>query len=269
MKKIPPDIDQLMWTIAEAGDARAAEDFEQRFPDLKYELAKRLLLLRQLRGARKAGAGRSDIPHFEPRLHPAKGWARPAWSVAAVVAFAILAYASYSLTGRIMANPPQRPGSSPAGAAVRTPIDHVPANQPLADGRPPQPKEADLAPSPYQKKITIQIERAKLMDAIQQVAAQAQLQIEIGPGMENPDVTLAYNDMSGIAILEDMGKQLGFTPFYEGDGKVLVVPAVDPKKLTEPSTATGTTHVVEDPTGPKPTASPPPKAPAGASAAHR
>jgi len=71
--------------------------------------------------------------------------------------------------------------------------------------------------------------------------------------------------MSGIAILEDMGKQLGFTAFYESNGKVLIVPAVDPKKLTEPGNARGSAQVVEGAPGAGPTgAKPAPAKPAGA-----
>jgi hypothetical protein len=75
--------------------------------------------------------------------------------------------------------------------------------------------------------------------------------------------------MSALAILEDMGKQLGFTPFYEGNGKVLIVPAVDPKKLADPSTATGTTHIVDEGSASKASPAKLPKAPAGLPAAHR
>ena len=98
MKKIAPDIDQLMWTIAETGDQRAIDDFEGRFPDLKYELGKRILVLRELRQARQAGAAPRAVPHFEPRAPAVPSWQRPAWAGAAVLGLAVVALASYALT---------------------------------------------------------------------------------------------------------------------------------------------------------------------------
>ena len=68
--KIPQEIDQLMWSVAEEGSVNALNEFEQRYPEHKFELARRLTMVRELKGAKK---GKPEVvvraPRFQPRPH--------------------------------------------------------------------------------------------------------------------------------------------------------------------------------------------------------
>ena len=50
--RIAPDVDKLMWTLAESGQPLAVEDFQGRFPELKVELSRRVQLMQDLRNAK-------------------------------------------------------------------------------------------------------------------------------------------------------------------------------------------------------------------------
>jgi hypothetical protein len=262
MKRVPPDLDRLMWTLVEDGDPRAVEEFGQRFPELRPELGKRLAVMRDLRGARSSLGRRGTPPHFEPPLPGEGSRLKPAWAGAALFVLAVAAFASYALTRTMIATPranPQAPPTQPADSGSQNDFVHQPLPKPNST-EPPQPDETTRVPGPYQQKFSLKIDRAPLLDAIQTVAQRSGMQVQIAPGMDNPDVAVEYTEMTGMEILVDMGKQMGFTSFYEGDGNVLILPAVDPKRVSEPSKANGTTQVVEDTdNAPKPAKSAPPK----------
>src|SRR5436309_489900 len=110
--KIASDIDKLMWVLAESGDRSAIDDFESRFPDLKFELAKRVAMLRNLRGAKPAVAA-SIRPAFQPRASNGSVSLRKPWAVGGMLlGFAALAAASYYVTSMAMA--PRAPKTQPA-----------------------------------------------------------------------------------------------------------------------------------------------------------
>jgi hypothetical protein len=251
VRKIPEDIDQLMWSVAESGDPRAVDEFELRFPDFKYELGKRLMMVRQLRGAKAGPIGDKAIPQFQPPRRETGLRAYPVRLVAAVVVLAAMAAISFTVTRALLGAPDQpRFAVTPEDGELRSVQDHVLPRQPEPTPSfvPPNPREE--LPKEYLRKISVSVESAPLSQVLALVAERAGFQLEIAPGLDNPRIAMAYENADGIAILEDMGKQLGFTPFFQGGGKVLIVPAVDPKRLAEGSPSIGSAQVVEDPDQP-------------------
>lgn len=247
MKHIPADIDELMWAVAEDGGARAIEDFESRFPDLRYELGRRSAMVRQLRGARGEASEGSGIPRFQVRPAKPSPWRARTLGAIAVAVLGALAYGSYRMTAGWL----QRPTTAPI---VREGPSVQPQSNPNAMVDRPEPRRTveqdptQSAPLPdkYARRISIRVDREPLVDVLQRIAIQANLRLQIGPGLENPTIQMEYVDSNALAILEDMGRQLGFTPFYEGGGNVLIVPAVDPKKVAEGTPSSGSAHIVDD-----------------------
>lgn len=223
MKRLPPEVDRLMWTLAEEGSDRAFSEFEARYPEHRAELGRRIAMLRGLKGQRASTRSRSTVPAFVPR-EP-----RPAvrrWAVPVALGLAGLAAASFFGTRALLAAPePVRPRlDRPSTPAV---VRQDPPKPPTVV---PEIKEVPTPPEvlePYHRPVSLDIKRAKLIDAIHVVAATGKLEVEIAPGLANPDVELRYDQMSVIDILRDLGRQYAFTAFDQGDGKILIIPAVD------------------------------------------
>ncbi|MEQ1936076.1 MAG: hypothetical protein ABL962_19655, partial [Fimbriimonadaceae bacterium] len=66
MKRIPADIEQLIWLIAESGDSSAAQEFEHRFPEYKFELNRRMSTVKSLKSSKPTSV--NGIPVFQPVL---------------------------------------------------------------------------------------------------------------------------------------------------------------------------------------------------------
>jgi hypothetical protein len=68
---------------------------------------------------------------------------------------------------------------------------------------------------------------------VQAVAQQGKFAINIGPGLADPVISVDYQGLNSIEILQDLGRQYAFTPFDQGDGTVIIVPARDPNAERE------------------------------------
>jgi len=227
MKRIPPEIDSLMWAVAESNDTKAISDFEVRYPEHRYELGKRLGMVRGLRGARPSESARV----FEPRLATPIP-TRPKWVIALGACGLVgLAIASYYGTSWTMPRQPKKPVApvvkldpprSDGGVQYQPPKREV---TPLVV--PERPKIDPVPETPaYLKPQNLQLAEAPLQTALQLLASQSGLQISFAPGMPNPRVTVDYQSQSAIAVLKDMGEQFGFTAFDQGNSSVLIIPAV-------------------------------------------
>ena len=97
--------------------------------------------------------------------------------------------------------------------------------EPPVEPDPPAPKLDDTPR--YLKPQTVAIRRARLSTALQTIAVQGGLELVIGPGLVDPEVDVDYSGMNTIQILQDMGQQYAFTPFDQGNGSVIIVPAVE------------------------------------------
>src|SRR5690349_8339480 len=100
MRRIAPEVERLMWLVAENRDPKAIADFELRFPELKGELAKHMAMVSGLRTA-----GKKTPPHSIPRFVPryAHVQRRPTGLYVALAfvlgAMAFGSYAGYTVLG--------------------------------------------------------------------------------------------------------------------------------------------------------------------------
>src|SRR5687767_9309135 len=102
-RKIAPELDELMWTLAERRDTAALDEFVERHPHLKGEMGKRLALTNSLRGA-YSDAKPTSIPRFRPSPLPAPIWTRPLALAAATVLLGAFAFGSFVVTRNLASN---------------------------------------------------------------------------------------------------------------------------------------------------------------------
>lgn len=229
MKRIAPDIDQLMWTLAEARDMDAVAEFEKRFPELRLELAKRVALVGGLRGARFE-EGR-PAPRFQPSSPPASIWGKPLVLAGAFAGLLVLAWGGYAgtralLASRASAPPPVEAPTDTFEPSVEkrqdpAPVAVAPPQAPATAVPPPQSVPAYLQP------LSIRIEDAPLHTVLSAIASQSGLSLEIAPGMPNFTVSVAYDHEPGVRMLQDLGRRYGFSVLGQGGSRVLLVPVVD------------------------------------------
>lgn len=232
--RIAPDVEKLMWMVADSADPQAIADFESRFPELRYELSKRIDMVRELKSSRRLGKSPGQTPHFRPSPAPSPSGTR--WKLAlAFAALSALAFGSFFVTRSYFGFAKQ---SEPTTTIVRqsppTTTPSVVSPKPVPQVQPTPPPSTDShaeeTPSslaPWDRLQTIRFEKIPLQDALRAIAAQSGLKLEIAPGMPNPLIKSDYRGMTGLEILADMGPQFGFTAFHQGEGQVIVIPARD------------------------------------------
>ncbi|KAA0238430.1 MAG: hypothetical protein EDM74_06820 [Armatimonadetes bacterium] len=232
MKGIPRDVDQLMWALAEARDARAQLEFEERFPDLKYELAKRISLVRNLKGSRPGPQTGDPPPAFvPPRIHPPAGlnWR---WSFAAALMVAALAFGSYAGYRAFRSAPKElepEPGAVRIEGFRDAPIRRDDAlSQPPIANPVPQP-QGNLPEGSSTEPIVVSCsgEGVKLVDALDQIAKKAGILIEVAPGFPDKTISFKYASWSVDSILNDLSLRFGFSVFKQSDRHYLLIPAVE------------------------------------------
>jgi hypothetical protein len=248
--KIAPDVEKLMWAVAESADARAVADFESRFPDLRYELSKRIDMVRELKSSRKLGESEGRTPRFVMRKET-RPLASPVRYVLAFTALSALAAGSFFVARPYFSS--ATPKLPPVETVRTAPLEPAPIQYGSAPSGPPkavlpdsnlQQANPTVPDAPWDRPQNVKFERIRLLDALNAIALQSGLQLEIAPGMPNPLIQANYSGISGLAILADMGPQFGFTAFEQGEGKVIVIPARDPRQ-NEPIDGSGATPKIE------------------------
>lgn len=244
--RVPPELEGLLWELAENPVPSALDEFGERYPELRAELGRRIATVRSLKGARPTG---SRPPAFQPRP-PARTTWRPLPALAGLLALVALGVAGYWGAERISprsAQVPEPPVSAPVdpieGFPQAEPVREKPLVQaPSVPQSPPRetaPTVPNPAPTPSElyayKPISLQVNGAPLQGAIQLAAANVGLRVDFAPGMINPQVSTDYRGVSARDILGDLGREYGFTVFDQGDGSLLVIPAVEgPAMRTNP-----------------------------------
>ncbi len=233
--RIAPDLDALMWKIAEDFDLPAAEDFQSRFPELKGELATRMSMVRGLRQSRpEAKATEVVVPRFVPR-EPTVVNRRAQFVVVGMATLAVLAFGSYVVVANLPKNAPKPAMISvaPDHPTVGSPNSTQPEtmNETPVKGTEPEPETSKPRPvdpvvMPWDKPQSVAIADAPLIDVLNMIGMTCKLQLEIAPKMPNPTISVQYSNKTGMDMLKDLGNQYGFTPLAQGDGRVLIVPAV-------------------------------------------
>ena len=227
MKGIPPEIDDLLWRLAEEGGPSARAEFESRHARYGPELARRVHMVAELRQAGRMVAHR---PAFRPR--PVRKAAAPRWAVGSALAlgtFAVgtVAYVMASSGERPVALIPPRPVKTqpvepPVVVYQEAPKTIVPKERPKIEE--PKPNGTPK----YLVKLDTHITDAPLASAISLVAAKGGLEVTVAPGFEDERVSFDYHDLDTIDTLKAMGEEHGFSVLEEQEGHVLVVPAREP-----------------------------------------
>ncbi|MEZ5162584.1 MAG: hypothetical protein R2688_02320 [Fimbriimonadaceae bacterium] len=197
--KIPPEIDSLMWQLAESEDVAALDQFGQKYPDYKVEMTRRLKMVRGLKGAKPEKAAKTRDKFMpSPRV---RAYGSPRW-VMPVVAIGLLASVVFATVGtmRFMDSvnkkqvaetnePVQMPGDQLGQADPNLgPGNSTPSNPENNSVEPPEPQ---VPPTPFDTHVTVVASRIRLADALQDIAAQAGVSLEWAPGM--PDIEIAVD----------------------------------------------------------------------------
>lgn len=255
MSKIPPELENLMWTLAESDNPQAVSEFEARFPQLKIELAKRTAMVRGLRSNRPDNLTQPAIPRFVPGPPAAQEPTRGMYLISFV--FAAVALSVFAYTAVLAHHPkpaeipvqqetvaPQQAGSQ---ATPFYPAQQQDYAQQWSSPPPSPPRslrdEPPILDAPaehaWQRPQSIAMRNVPLQTVLQAVAQEGRLSLDVAPGMPNPTITVDYRDMSAEDILKDLGKIYAFTPILSDDGSAIMVPAVAKSGVPDP-TATST-----------------------------
>lgn len=255
MKNIPRDLDDLMWHLAEGESDEAVEDFNKRYPQYRREMLKRLKMVRGFKGARPE----TVKPTFKPKSRvgaPPRDY-KWAWVVVGVFLIGAVAFATYSAALFVMSlneptvvmqpepEPPagavaqrnEEPVFSPTQEDVEYPPYEIPA-EPLAAE--PAPNDAlPLVPEKnyFLEPVTLVAQGIPLHEAIRRIAAQAGLQLQFAPGVENPLVVVNYEQQTAESVLRDLGTNFGFTVIQEDTQTGYVLPNNEPP-LADPANQT-------------------------------
>jgi hypothetical protein len=233
--KIAPEVDQLMWLVAEEATPAAMEDFVARFPDLRSELMKRVEMVRSLRGA---GGGkqavREALPHFQPRITTKVDTTSRLGSVAAIItAVAIICLGTLYLAFRprevrVIPDPKpisiDLPTASPSTMPTVTPTPS-PTTMPTP-GPSPSPSETPGLPA-YLTPTRFAFMNSKLAAAIRTVCVAGELKVTIEPGLPDIEITREWPEATPIDVLKEMGTDYGFDAFETAPGQIQIVPKKD------------------------------------------
>ncbi|MGV3617025.1 MAG: hypothetical protein ACO1SV_16990 [Fimbriimonas sp.] len=238
MKGIPPEIDTLLWAVAEDESPRAGDEFVARYPKYAGELARRRQMVQGLKGGRPTT---TTVPRARPAFRPApERSAVPRRTLAMVGTLVLAAIAVASYTVATMAAPPA-PDPKPIVSTQRPPDTSrpperdstPPANDPVFQDPPvqdPEPPIQDPGPatnSKADKPQTFRVKGADLEGALTMLGIEAGVKIVVAPGMTKRTIDADYDNVPLSEILSDLGRRFGFTPFDQGDGSIIVVPATD------------------------------------------
>ncbi len=228
---IPQDVERLMWIVAESNDPGAVTDFESRFPEFVGELSKRRRMVSDLKGAKIHQTLETRIPAFSLRGEQRSPAPKGMWVVGGL-AFAALVMATYSAVKMSNYQPPVLPKVEP----VRTePIENPPTTiytptppprsaQPAPPIQNPDPDPGSLSNEEQVK--TLKLSDTSLIFALKMIGDMAGYRVDIAPGFEDQQVSVDYQATTS-EMLKDLGMRYGFTAFDQGDGTIIIVPAID------------------------------------------
>lgn len=232
-QRVPSDVERLMWLVAESNDPNAIADFESRFPEFALELSRRRRMMSDLKGARVHTASDHRIPVFTPRSSQMEPPRKTVWVVSGL-ALAALAMASYSVTKWATTSPPVLPKVEPVVTEPVKLLDtnvYVPPKQqiqtPSMQNPTSVPPNVQQPTSPQEQPKTLRLTNTSLRAALQMIGEMAGYHVEIAPGFKDQQISIDYNGETTSNMLKDLGAQYGFTPFDQGDGTIIIVPAVD------------------------------------------
>jgi hypothetical protein len=198
---LPPEIDEMLWVVAESRDDATVQEFERRYPQYRAELYKRRAMLEALRKARptETPPRRSTPLPRERVLHrasPLRLW----WAPLMGLFLAGVAIASYWITRELVHSPPtpaltQEPAPRPevmptprkagVGGAEMQPFPQATPRD-TAPGSVPRPS----APPPGAPRVVLPLKGLTLHQALREVSRQAQIPITIMPDVPEMPLNL-------------------------------------------------------------------------------
>ena len=237
MTNIPKDLDQKMWDLAENPDGNAIEMFSSTFPEYSSELNKRVVMVRGFKSAKKPDTPRVVVPQFQARPIPAPAWQKPFYASLAFCVLAVISYGVVTINKKPTLTP--EPPISVKGPVVSvvpgsTPGPVIPFQVPESRSNViTQPNDVPpvtpTTQSVLDRLVTIKSDRIRLEKIFEMLGEAANVKFLVAPGLQNPELKINFAGQSLRTILDRMGPSLGFTAFDQGDGTVLVIPAIDPK----------------------------------------
>lgn len=255
--KVPREIDELMWEIAEVKDGALETQFTARYPGFVEELQKRKAMVADLKGSKPTREHEIFVPSKEVRY---MGPNKIAVVLASSLMLASVVFATYATMryfgSRRIDEPIIPPTMPPVEEAL---IQKQPAPEPVfeegipesgslgaQDGQP----EIIQRPTPFMTLVSVSSENTSLSDVINNIASQAGITLTIAPGFEDKTIFILYENQPAIGILNDLGRRYGFTAFTQGKSEVLVIPARGSGSLNE-TAASGVANEVKNEAPPK------------------
>ena len=237
--KLPPELDELMWQIAEQGDAKAFDEFQDRYPEYMPEMLKRSSMVRGLKGSRPAHALRKRdrfMPSRQVKQNPVPNWAL------ALVAAGLIAGGSFATYGIIRFNDSQKAVNQPVAQTnqdTQQPLTNFQQNPPPVKNQNPTPpvNEQNAPPEivlPFDTLVTVINSRITLEEALFSIASQAGVKLEVAPGFPELDISIDYREAPAMEVLRDMGRNFGFSVFKQTETVALLVPARDETNPQDP-----------------------------------
>jgi len=235
MSQIPMDLDQTMWEIAERRDAQAAAEFSERFPALASDMQTRMNLVVGMKNARQAITP-AFVPGFTPKYmsKPKPKWLRYG---PAALTLAALASASFYVTQNLLTPLPDPSIFSHAPAPSTGDNNNIylppaPTVVPGPDADAPKPytgdRSAQTEASPAAP-VRIKMSQVHLVNAIQAIGHRFHSTVSVPKGFPNPIIDVDLTGADAMTFINQLANQNNFTAYYEGDNKILVVPAKDDK----------------------------------------
>jgi len=227
--KIPSQIDELLWRVAEARDAELTADFLRRYPAMDAQLATREAIVDSMRAARPVPP---IATRFVPNSAPApvrRLWLAPL-AAGLLVGIAIASYQIVKFNQLAPAEPepktvvvPQSPVPVPKDGRNAGPMPSH--DSPYAPGTGPRPDEG-----PSDDGLVVLGTDTSLFAALGAIRSKG-VQLEIMPGVEDMPLTLPANREDGTVALEPMQMlnvvkaAAGFELVDNGPEGILILPS--------------------------------------------
>ena len=246
---IPPSVDELMWLLAEQGEAGAVESFCKRYPDLRPELLRRMRMVGEMKGLKNEIPVPAVAPAFRPgtpvTVAPRRWWVVPSFAFG----LALVGFGAFFATRQ--AAPTRVPVATPETVSVAAPAPKQPQYGTVHSSE-PTPKAPPDVHSPvnlgngdvppinkpnYSDRlfavVDINVKDLPSQVVISQVLSQVGLKPVFGPGMTNDLCTLDVAGLPAKDALTELGDKVGFSFFDQQDGTVLILPQVDSRPKSE------------------------------------
>lgn len=233
MKNLSPELNNLMWQIAEARDDAAIEEFVAKHPDLRAELISRVNMVQGLKGSKphtpKVSTKFLPSPRSLNRETPRALALTVVIFLVAAGAFATMGILRFienrNTTATVVTPEKLRPVSANNGPQIEQTVPRgKPEPGPMPDEKPVQPLRAE---EPFQRPVTIVAKNMTLDMVLNDIAIQAGLDLQSAPGMPEAMVEIDFRETPAIQVLEALGQTFGFTALIQTSSSALLIPARD------------------------------------------